>query len=160
MPGRRRPRCSDCHGSGRCLECEGTGVNLHLNQPEPNCRGCHGTGKCSSCLGTGLPTPTGEAPRMPIGLRAVLSVMPCLILYKVVLAGEPVHFGRGGPIVPRVVAALVTVGIGLPLLCSLWKGVKRDDFRFPDRDERTSLFGNCRAAQDGRESPGASAHRQ
>jgi N-methylhydantoinase B/oxoprolinase/acetone carboxylase alpha subunit len=28
-------RCSQCGGDGKCVECDGTGVNAHLNETDP-----------------------------------------------------------------------------------------------------------------------------
>jgi hypothetical protein len=53
MPGKRV--CSTCEGSGKCPDCFGTGVNIHVNQDEPMCRICSGSGKCPGCEGTGKP---------------------------------------------------------------------------------------------------------
>src|SRR5579863_9877251 len=64
MPGGNRPYlvCGECRdslafmtlkGSGRCVECNGSGVNPHLNQDEAKCRNCKGTGICPTCNGTG-----------------------------------------------------------------------------------------------------------
>jgi hypothetical protein len=46
--------CATCHGSKKCTECDGTGINTHVNESEPNCRICSGTGVCSVCDGTGF----------------------------------------------------------------------------------------------------------
>ena len=46
-------RCSACEGGGKCAECDGTGINVHLNEAEPKCRNCSGTGTCPTCRGTG-----------------------------------------------------------------------------------------------------------
>jgi len=48
------PRCSQCKGDGKCIECDGTGTNRHLNEADPKCRNCSGKGVCPSCKGTGL----------------------------------------------------------------------------------------------------------
>jgi DnaJ-class molecular chaperone len=48
------PICTKCHGSGKCPECFGSGVNVHLNQDEPNNTKCSGSGVCPECGGTGL----------------------------------------------------------------------------------------------------------
>ena len=62
--------CGSCHGSGKCLKCDGTGHVLH-NPPTPiavvsgkirgesqtgtrrTCPRCYGSGVCSTCKGTG-----------------------------------------------------------------------------------------------------------
>ena len=49
----QRNVCVDCRGDGKCPECDGTGVNTHLNEAEPKCSRCSGTGKCLACGGTG-----------------------------------------------------------------------------------------------------------
>jgi hypothetical protein len=46
--------CGACQGDGKCLGCNGTGTNTHLNEDEPKCRNCSGSGVCSTCQGTGL----------------------------------------------------------------------------------------------------------
>ena len=51
IPGPRL--CHTCQGNGKCAECDGTGVNVHLNEDEPKCRNCSGTGTCPNCQGTG-----------------------------------------------------------------------------------------------------------
>ena len=48
-----RNKCDTCHGEGKCPECFGSGVNVHLDEDEPKCRKCSGTGKCQVCEGTG-----------------------------------------------------------------------------------------------------------
>jgi hypothetical protein len=45
--------CSSCLGDGKCAQCDGTGVNAHINEEEPKCRNCSGTGVCPVCNGTG-----------------------------------------------------------------------------------------------------------
>jgi hypothetical protein len=48
-----RNKCDTCGGDGKCPECFGSGVNIHLDEDEPKCRKCAGTGKCPVCEGTG-----------------------------------------------------------------------------------------------------------
>jgi hypothetical protein len=86
---------------------------------------------------------------VPIGLRFFLSAIPLFMLYKVVIAQEPVHAGRGGPIMPRLAGWLSVIGVCAPFLYLVWQGVKLTDFHFR-RDRRISLFGN----------PDASTHRR
>jgi hypothetical protein len=57
-------RCPDCCSDvlflaniGKCIECSGTGINIHLNSDQPACPNCGGTGVCPSCRGTGLLRP-------------------------------------------------------------------------------------------------------
>jgi hypothetical protein len=45
--------CAACAGSGKCTQCDGTGINTHLNESEPKCSGCSGDGLCLECHGTG-----------------------------------------------------------------------------------------------------------
>ena len=52
-----RDGCIACHGTGKCADCDGTGINLHLNESEPKCERCTGTGTCSDCQGTGRAFP-------------------------------------------------------------------------------------------------------
>ncbi len=49
----KRNSCVYCLGDGKCSECNGTGVNMHLNDDEPKCRSCGGTGICPNCGGSG-----------------------------------------------------------------------------------------------------------
>jgi hypothetical protein len=44
--------CVDCLGDGKCSECNGTGVNTHVNEDELKCRKCTGTGVCLTCDGS------------------------------------------------------------------------------------------------------------
>ena len=50
-----RQRCMDCDHElllgGRCADCHGTGLNVHLNSDDPKCRSCGGTGVCPTCHG-------------------------------------------------------------------------------------------------------------
>ena len=48
-----REVCIACHGTGKCADCDGSGINTHWNQREPKCRSCAGSGTCSDCQGTG-----------------------------------------------------------------------------------------------------------
>ena len=48
-----RNKCDTCHGDGKCPECFGSGVNVHLDEDEPKCRKCGGSGQCPLCQGTG-----------------------------------------------------------------------------------------------------------
>lgn len=79
MPGTRN-RCVDCHGSGRCSQCFGSGVNVHLNEVEPRCRPCYGTGLCDACDGTGRLSGEKLVMEMPLGLRCLISVFPVFML--------------------------------------------------------------------------------
>jgi len=58
------PRCPQCKDDGKCVECDGTGVNIHLNEDERKCKTCEGTGACSACNGAGrfLSPPTPLSP--------------------------------------------------------------------------------------------------
>ena len=42
--------CSRCMGSGRCIECDGTGGLTD----GVKCKVCNGRGRCRACLGTGI----------------------------------------------------------------------------------------------------------
>ena len=60
----RDPRCPECKDNGKCAECNGTGINVHINETEPKCRNCSGTGVCPMCEGrysdlTGTPANLG-----------------------------------------------------------------------------------------------------
>ena len=48
-----RNTCTACFGNGRCAQCDGSGINVHLNEDQPKCRNCSGTGVCPTCNGTG-----------------------------------------------------------------------------------------------------------
>jgi len=60
------------------------------------------------------------------------------MLYKVVVAQEPVHFGRGDPIMPRLAGWLSVIGVCAPFLYLVWQEVKLTDFHFR-KDRRISL---------------------
>jgi hypothetical protein len=137
MPGRRN-RCPDCCGSGRCTECFGSAVNVHLNEPEQQmCRGCQGTGRCGSCEGTGMWRGERLLIEIPLGLRCLFSAFPAFPLYKVLIEVEQVSVHSGGafgqhvgPVLPKPVGWLSTIGICGGFLFALWKDVKREDFSF------------------------------
>jgi hypothetical protein len=61
------------------------------------------------------------------------------MLYKVLIAHEPVHDGQGGPILPAPFGQLSVIIACVPLLILLWIGVKREDFAFRKRG-RILLF--------------------
>lgn len=44
-------RCPTCKGTGKCQNCDGTGV-ITVNFPVV-CERCKGTGECKTCRGTG-----------------------------------------------------------------------------------------------------------
>jgi hypothetical protein len=137
----RNNRCSACHGSGSCDDCHGTGVNVHLHEAEPRCQACLGSGHhCSECAGTGL-LRAADLHDMPILLRFLFSAIPTLILWKVLIAREPVHWGRGGLVLPTAVGQLSCLAIGGAVLYSIWKGVKRSDFSIRRNSGRISLGG-------------------
>ncbi|MGA9643038.1 MAG: hypothetical protein WBQ72_16695 [Terriglobales bacterium] len=48
-----RNRCTACFGDGKCAQCDGSGINVHLNEEQAKCRSCSGTGVCPTCNGTG-----------------------------------------------------------------------------------------------------------
>ena len=148
MPRVARRRCLDCGGSGRCEDCHCTGVNLRLNDSEPRCRSCEGTGRCARCGGTGLPEP-GSADDLselladtPVWVRLVLSVIPGFLLYQTLIERAPVHWGRGGPVIPTVFGQLIAVGICAPILYTVWKSLKLANFKYRKRPATMSLFGN------------------
>jgi len=64
------PRCPQCKDSGKCIECDGTGINTHLNENEPKCKNCSGTGECPSCDGEGrFLTPPSEVQNLGVNKR-------------------------------------------------------------------------------------------
>ena len=71
------------------------------------------------------------------------------MLYKVVIAQEPVHLGHGGPIMPRTAASLSVISICGPFLYLIRKEAKLSDFYFR-KDRRITLFGASKTPQDGR----------
>ena len=46
--------CLFCDGSGKCEECNGTGINPHLSSSDAACPHCSACGKCPECEGSGL----------------------------------------------------------------------------------------------------------
>ena len=141
MPGGRKTYpCPDCKGSGQCENCYGSGTNLHFNDSDPTCRTCRGVRYCQTCAGNGFLRKSGRLD-MPIGLRVIFSAFPVFMLYKVVIANAPVHFGRGGPIMPKAEGWLSVICVCLPILYMVWKDAKLSDFDFR-RHRRISLFGN------------------
>jgi hypothetical protein len=69
----------------------------------------------------------------------IFSAIPVFMLYKIVIANEPVHLGRGGPIMPKAEGWLSVIAICVPFLYMVWKGVKRSDFDFR-RDRLPSIL--------------------
>jgi hypothetical protein len=45
--------CKFCEGSGKCEECNSSGIDPHLNYPDTRCPHCEATGLCPECCGTG-----------------------------------------------------------------------------------------------------------
>lgn len=128
MPGTRN-RCVDCHGSGRCSQCFGSGVNVHLNEVEPRCRPCYGTGLCDACDGTGRLSGEKLVMEMPLGLRCLISVFPVFMLYTVFIDRALVHWG----------GAFGAVGFCGIFLFRVWKNVKREDFTFVKSSQLPSI---------------------
>jgi len=48
--------CGDCHGSGLCWVCGGTGKISYMPPGDQWCAACQGTGVCSACGGDGYAT--------------------------------------------------------------------------------------------------------
>jgi hypothetical protein len=48
-------RCTACESqsNAKCCVCGGSGINIHLNADRNDCENCHGTGICPECGGTG-----------------------------------------------------------------------------------------------------------
>ena len=84
---------------------------------------------------------------MPVGLRVIFSAIPVFMLYKIVIANEPVHLGRGGPIMPRAEGWLSVIAICVPFLYMVWKDVKRSDFDFR-KDRLPSILDQSIASPD------------
>jgi len=75
---------------------------------DPQCSGCGGTGVCQVCQGTGRAQGISTEDRRylaPVWLRFVGSIF-LLILFAAVVKGAPVHWGRGGTVMPRWLGVL------------------------------------------------------
>jgi hypothetical protein len=149
MPGgSRRNVCTNCRGGLRCIDCYGSGQNIHLNDPDPLCRTCRGSGVCPICNGTGKLDEVSirEAQKQfPIGLRLIISVFSLLVL-SIVLTGANVRRGKGGPMVPKSFGILFAATVCVFCL-RVWSGVTWRDLRqfyFDIRNpsHRQSLFDN------------------
>ena len=150
--GRKTYRCPDCKGCGQCENCYGSGTNLHFNDSDPTCRTCRGVRYCQTCAGNGFLRKLGRLD-IPVGLRVTFSAIPLFMLYKVVVANEPVHLGRGGPIMSKADGWLSVICVCLPLLYLAWKGVKLSDFDFR-RDRRSSILDHSTASPGQQHSTG------
>jgi len=53
--GMANPKCRPCDGSGRCYACDGRGIIQSFSDqiPDWECFECHSTGMCRECRGTG-----------------------------------------------------------------------------------------------------------
>lgn len=69
--------CVFCGGSGKCEECNGTGINPHVSSVEGACPHCSGSGKCPECSGSAL-SPIGR-PRKGSVLKYALLVVAALV---------------------------------------------------------------------------------
>lgn len=127
-------KCGACdpRGSGKCGACFGTGQNTHLNSPDPICSQCSGTGVCQICHGSGKAQADSTYDKpwpMPIGLRLAVSIIPIIIMFGPVVMGSPVHWGRGGPVLPRWLGVVIVSTICGYILKVLWTGVTLADMR-------------------------------
>lgn len=52
VPVQRPQQCGICYGSGKCSQCNGSGVSTfgHIHE----CGGCRGSGRCPTCAGSGI----------------------------------------------------------------------------------------------------------
>jgi hypothetical protein len=94
------------------------------------------------CGGTGLPTRKNSFEQLPVGLRLVLSVIPVLMLYNVLIVRTPVHDGSHGAILPQPVVSLLFIGVCFLLLYWIWRGTSREDFSLGKNRRAFSLFEN------------------
>ena len=138
---RRRIRCTECGGSGRCSGCQGSGVNCSLSDSEPQCRACHGSSFCPACNGSGSQA-SPDLMDFSVSLRFALTAIIGFILYEILIGNVPVLIGRSGPALPNVIAQPIAIGFSCVALWWIWKDVKRSDFKIPKEGERTSLFGD------------------
>jgi len=127
-------KCGSCdpRGSGRCGTCFGTGQNTHLNSPDPHCSQCAGTGVCQICKGTGKAQAASTYNKpwpMPIGLRLAISIFPAFMMFMVVVIGSPVHWGRGGPVMPRWLGVVLVSPFCMFVIKVIWTGVTLADMR-------------------------------
>jgi hypothetical protein len=72
--------CVFCDGSGKCEECNGTGVNPHMRSSDAACPHCSGNGKCPECSGSGL-SPIGRPHKGSVVKYALLVVGVMLGLF-------------------------------------------------------------------------------
>jgi nitrogen fixation-related uncharacterized protein len=141
LPGGRSNVCGECRGAGGCRKCDGSGVNLHLNDAEPKCRTCEGTGRCYRCGGTGKRQE--EAPvEMPMAVRIIATLWAGFMIYLGLLKRTPMQVARVGPPLPWPVALILSIAAFSLVLLVFWWGVKREDFQFRKNRERISLFGS------------------
>lgn len=129
--GANQCRSCDPRGSGKCGACFGTGQNTHLNSPDPQCSRCAGTGVCQICQGSGRAQAVSTEDKsslMPIGLRLMVSIF-LFIIFAAVVMGSPVHWGRGGSVMPRWLGVVFVSSVCTYGLKCIWTGVTLADMR-------------------------------
>ena len=105
--------CLFCHGSGKCEECNGTGINPHLSSSDNTCPHCSASGKCPECSGSGL-SPIGR-PHEGSVVRYALFIVAILIGLFALLA-----------VSSRIVTVIaMVVWIGLLYLLFSWDSKRR-----------------------------------
>lgn len=104
---RKLSDCAFCSGSGKCEECNGTGINPHLNSSDASCPHCSGSGKCPECNGAGL-SPLGR-PRKGSILGYALLIVALLIGLFVLVS------------VPNRVVDVIAVVVWMVLLYALFR---------------------------------------
>ena len=105
--------CLFCNGSGKCEECNGTGINPHVSSSDASCPHCSGSRKCPECDGSGL---------SPIGRPRNGNVLKYSILIVALLMGLLALMA-----VPnRIVAAIaMVVWVGLWYGLFSWNSKRR-----------------------------------
>src|SRR5260370_9604735 len=67
---------------------------------------------------------------LPFGFRVILSAFMAFMFYSVVIAGQPLHVGRNGPIMPNWQGIGFTVVFATAFLKGLWTDADaRSDLR-------------------------------
>lgn len=66
---------------------------------------------------------------MPIGLRLTISIIPTFIMFVGVVMGSPVHWGRGGSVMPHWLGVVFISSTCIYVLKCTWAGVTLADVR-------------------------------